>query len=57
VEGSPRRGIGAHLDDGGSKTLNPDLVFDGGRATGDVKYKLTGNDWNTEDLAPSAVAS
>jgi 5-methylcytosine-specific restriction enzyme subunit McrC len=35
---------------GSTKTLNPDLVFDGGTAVGDVKYKITGTDWNTADL-------
>ncbi len=31
-------------------TLNPDLVFDGGVATGDIKYKLGGTDWHRGDL-------
>jgi 5-methylcytosine-specific restriction enzyme subunit McrC len=35
---------------GSTKTLNPDLVFRDGLAIGDVKYKLTGQDWNTGDL-------
>jgi 5-methylcytosine-specific restriction enzyme subunit McrC len=35
---------------GSTKTLNPDLVFGEGLAVGDVKYKLTGQDWNTGDL-------
>jgi 5-methylcytosine-specific restriction endonuclease McrBC regulatory subunit McrC len=35
---------------GSSKTLNPDLVFDRGRALGDVKYKLQTSDWNNADL-------
>ena len=35
---------------GSTKTLNPDLVFGDGLAVGDVKYKLTGQDWNTGDL-------
>jgi len=35
---------------GTTKTLNPDLVFDSGAATGDVKYKLTGTEWKRDDL-------
>lgn len=35
---------------GSSKTLNPDLVFGAQKAVGDVKYKLTGDDWNRPDL-------
>jgi hypothetical protein len=36
---------------GSTKTLNPDLLFgDAVVAVGDVKYKLTGPDWNTGDL-------
>jgi len=31
-------------------TFNPDLVFEHGLATGDVKYKLTGSEWNRDDL-------
>jgi 5-methylcytosine-specific restriction endonuclease McrBC regulatory subunit McrC len=31
-------------------TLNPDLVFDDGRAVGDVKYKLQQPDWRRGDL-------
>jgi 5-methylcytosine-specific restriction endonuclease McrBC regulatory subunit McrC len=33
-----------------SKTLNPDLVFDGGDAVADVKYKIAGADWVRSDL-------
>jgi hypothetical protein len=40
---------------GSTKTLNPDLVFDGGSAIGDVKYKLTGKDWRTADLYQSVA--
>lgn len=32
------------------KTLNPDLVFDGGNCVGDVKYQLQGGDWDTAHL-------
>ena len=31
-------------------TLTPDLLFNGGLATGDVKYKLTSSDWVQSDL-------
>jgi 5-methylcytosine-specific restriction endonuclease McrBC regulatory subunit McrC len=31
-------------------TMNPDLVFNDGAATGDVKYKLSNADWNRADL-------
>lgn len=31
-------------------TFNPDLVFDGGRAIGDVKYKLSTGEWDRADL-------
>jgi len=31
-------------------SLTPDLVFDGGVATGDVKYKLYKSDWFMSDL-------
>jgi 5-methylcytosine-specific restriction enzyme subunit McrC len=31
-------------------TLNPDLVFDDGRAIADVKYKITPEDWSRPDL-------
>lgn len=34
---------------GSKMTLNPDLVFDEGRAVGDIKYKL-GNEWTRADL-------
>lgn len=33
-----------------SKTLNPDLVFDGGAAVADIKYKVATNDWQRSDL-------
>lgn len=35
---------------GHTMTMNPDLVFDDGLATGDVKYKLTSADWRRGDL-------
>jgi len=35
---------------GATLTFNPDLVFDGGRAIGDVKYKLSRGDWDRQDL-------
>jgi hypothetical protein len=35
---------------GSTKTLNPDLVFDSGFATGDVKYKVVTSDWDNGDL-------
>jgi 5-methylcytosine-specific restriction enzyme subunit McrC len=35
---------------GSTMTLNPDLVFDGGKAVGDVKYKLLDSDWPRNDL-------
>lgn len=35
---------------GSSMTFNPDLVFDGGAATGDVKYKLSTGDLGRGDL-------
>lgn len=35
---------------GAPLTLNPDLVFDEGLATGDVKYKLNSGAWNRSDL-------
>ena len=31
-------------------TFNPDLVFDGGLATGDVKYKIVSKEWRRSDL-------
>jgi 5-methylcytosine-specific restriction endonuclease McrBC regulatory subunit McrC len=33
-----------------SLTLNPDLVFEGGAAVGDVKYKLAASEWRRSDL-------
>jgi 5-methylcytosine-specific restriction enzyme subunit McrC len=35
---------------GSTLTFNPDLVFEGGLAVGDVKYKVLGNDWHRGDL-------
>jgi 5-methylcytosine-specific restriction enzyme subunit McrC len=35
---------------GSTLTFNPDLVFDGGQAIGDVKYKLSKGDWDRADL-------
>lgn len=35
---------------GHTMTLNPDLVFDDGLATGDVKYQLTTRDWQRGNL-------
>ena len=35
---------------GSTMTFTPDLVFDGGRAIGDVKYKLSSGDWDRNDL-------
>lgn len=35
---------------GSTLTFNPDLVFDGGRVVGDVKYKLSGGEWDRADL-------
>jgi hypothetical protein len=35
---------------GSTLTFNPDLVFDGGRAIGDVKYKLSRGEWDRADL-------
>lgn len=35
---------------GSTMTFTPDLVFDGGAAVGDVKYKLSGGDWARSDL-------
>ncbi len=35
---------------GTTLTFNPDLVFDGGVAIGDVKYKLSSGDWSRPDL-------
>lgn len=35
---------------GSTLTFNPDLVFDGGHAIGDVKYKLSKGDWDRADL-------
>ena len=33
-----------------SMTLNPDMVIEDGLAVADVKYKLSGNEWNRTDL-------
>lgn len=35
---------------GSTLTFNPDLLFDGGIATGDVKYKWLGREWKRSDL-------
>lgn len=35
---------------GSTLTFNPDLLFDGGVATGDVKYKWLGREWKRSDL-------
>lgn len=35
---------------GSNLTFNPDLLFDGGMATGDVKYKWLGREWKRNDL-------
>ena len=35
---------------GSTLTFNPDLVFDGGLAIGDVKYKLSSGEWDRADL-------
>lgn len=35
---------------GSSLTVNPDLVFGGGAAVGDVKYRLNKGDWNRGEL-------
>jgi hypothetical protein len=35
---------------GSSMTFNPDLLFDHGLAVGDVKYKISGGDWDRPDL-------
>jgi len=35
---------------GSTLTFNPDLLFDGGVATGDVKYKWLGREWKRNDL-------
>lgn len=35
---------------GSTLTFNPDLLFDGGLATGDVKYKWLGAEWRRADL-------
>ena len=38
-------------------TINPDLIFDGGQAVGDVKYKLGGADWQRSDLYQATAFS
>lgn len=35
---------------GSTLTFDPDLVFDGGVAVGDVRYKLSAGDWERADL-------
>jgi hypothetical protein len=47
----PARVWKGHLQlPGSTLTFNPDQVFDGGRAIGDLKYKLSGGDWDRADL-------
>jgi 5-methylcytosine-specific restriction enzyme subunit McrC len=47
----PARVWKGHLQlPGSTLTFNPDLVFDGGRAVGDVKYKLSRGEWDRADL-------
>jgi hypothetical protein len=47
----PARVRKGHLQLAGSAlTFNPDLVFDRGRAIGDVKYKLSTGEWDRADL-------
>lgn len=47
----PARVHKGHLQlPGSTLTFNPDLVFDGGQAIGDVKYKLSRGDWDRADL-------
>jgi hypothetical protein len=47
----PARVWKGHLQlPGSTLTFNPDLVFDGGQAIGDVKYKLSRGDWDRADL-------
>ena len=47
----PARVWKGHLQLAGSTlTFNPDLVFDGGQAIGDVKYKLSRGEWDRADL-------
>lgn len=43
--GKQRRRLGAS-----SMTLNPDMVVEDGLAIADVKYKLSGKEWNRADL-------
>ena len=44
VEKRGRQAVGSKM------TFNPDLVFSGGLATGDVKYSVTSKDWRRSDL-------
>lgn len=48
--GPSRVGKGHLRLTGSTLTFNPDLVFDGGRAIGDVKYKMSGGEWDRADL-------
>lgn len=36
-------------------SINPDLVFDNGLVTGDVKYKITSSNWVRSDVAQAAM--
>ena len=36
-------------------SINPDLVFDNGSVTGDVKYKIAGSNWVRSDVAQAAM--
>ena len=36
-------------------SINPDLVFDNGRVTGDVKYKIASTNWVRNDVAQAAM--
>lgn len=40
---------------GSTISLNPDLVFNGGAAVGDIKYKAMASDWNRPDLYQSVA--
>lgn len=48
--GPARVGKGKLPLPGSTLTFNPDLVFDHGRAIGDVKYKLSRGEWDRADL-------
>ena len=36
-------------------SVNPDLVFDDGTVTGDVKYKIAGHEWVRNDVSQAAL--